>query len=219
MQVTTGGDYVDRDGYTAHVEVVLYKPVALTAADTPSKLDICPGGPGGSVPQDSTNSFTSKVSSLKVKTAGGIAQAFELKLTSPDAKFPFPLGKYLAQASESVFASYPSMLFTGYGQGKANIACTVSSGPNSASWIGFATILPSAQLTPKNPDGKLTNQPSKLTLTLHEPLSDLGTGWSSPWSKQPHTDYGPSQGGPGNAGWMFEESAQPFSSLFVQSTQ
>lgn len=203
VEVQTGGVYEDYDGFKEKLTITLFEPVVLTAADE-TKLDaVCPD-----------SQFSSDIVEHDLTADGGLAQAFIAEYSPQSRRYPFPLADYLATAEGQSSATSAALSYGGVNFNyRSAEACAVSSDDSSARFVGFATVLPAARRTPKNPDGRLPG--CDLYLVLEDPLYDLGgMNWSVVnWVREPDTAYGPSGLNSLESGWRFPVAREKFADI------
>ncbi|GAA1746184.1 hypothetical protein [Aeromicrobium alkaliterrae] len=179
VQLTTGGRYVDFEGSPADATITVHEPVGLTEADLAAVGRLCSGG---------LYDLTQALRFSDLQLEGGIAQAVEMTVTSPDPSRPFPLEERYV---------FPGMTFTlehvlpGPSEAAWTQACSFDRTPSSVRIIGVAVLLPPAEATAENPDQLVASCPTALTLTgllsnpsitvkPDTPYGDSGTGWTFP---------------------------------------
>jgi hypothetical protein len=181
LQATTGGVYVDGNGYKERVAIKLYRPALLSASDEPGLDNMCP---------DPQQGLSAQVAKTNTTVDGAVAQAFEITYTSIVPNYPFPIDNYLTAYGAPVS---PSLFYITDPSFRAEVACKIYEQDGTVKFIGFAALLPSAQSTPNNPDRKLTNCVDEVFLS--DPL------YTGTMSSYPSTPYGPAQSL--SSGWTF----------------
>ena len=175
VMYTTGGEYVNNNGFKADIKISVYKPVLLTA------------GQGAACSGKWSSEDPSKIG------PGSIVVATDVDITSPDSRFPFPLAGAELLAGQHGHTGVPlgSLQLTGeQTPDTVSSVCNLAQTDSSGHWITLAALTP-PEATPDNPGGLILNCPdSTSTLQVGDPL-----GQSEDVRSMPKTQYGPTNGG------------------------